>query len=74
VQYVELIANKLRNSGRSCQEMSVAQQHVERMCFSLIVGAYSRNRYFGQQNVTQNLAAFNYAPKPFRAVHSECSC
>jgi hypothetical protein len=41
--YGKYIANKLRNTGRSCQEMSIVQHHLEQMCFNLIMGAYSHN-------------------------------
>jgi hypothetical protein len=51
--YGEHIANKLRSSGRSLQEISIAQLHIEQICFSLVMGAYSRNNTFGPQNYSQ---------------------
>jgi hypothetical protein len=37
--YGEQIANKLRNNGRSHQEISITEHHVEQICFNLTMGA-----------------------------------
>jgi hypothetical protein len=36
--YGEHIANKLQNSGRPHQEISITDHHVEQICFNLIMG------------------------------------
>ncbi|CAL7941797.1 unnamed protein product [Xylocopa violacea] len=38
--YGEHIANKLRNSRKSHREIAIAQNHIDRICFNLIMGTY----------------------------------
>ena len=54
--YGKHTANGIGNSERSHQKISIAQHHIEQICFTIIMGAYSRNNNFGPQynSVPQN--------------------
>jgi hypothetical protein len=59
--YGEHIANKLRSSGRSHKEIAIAQNHIDGICFNLIMGAYceeSNRHSVSQLGQTSTLVPF----------------